>query len=139
MAIFLEGIFPMIFLSYFFYIIYFLFLLIPIFSQILFLHIFKIKDLWKLCIVIFLTEGLIIALSNVILDLYLNISDISINDIPMILSLFLLISILTIISIYICKTPNKINIKKTFCFLSSYSINILILIFMILKFNLFEF
>lgn len=149
MSNFLEGIFPLIYLGYFLYFIFFLILAIPMFFHIMFLYFIKIKDLWKFGLTILATEGLVVSLSNLIFDLisditvYIDFSDFLKSDnfflISYILLLIFLIFLMTRLILHLFNEEKKqVSYKQILLFLSSYIINIIIILFMISKFNLFR-
>lgn len=150
MSNFLEGIFPLIYLGYFLYFIFFLILAIPMFFHLMFLYLIKIKDLWKFGLTILVTEGLVISLSNLLFDLisditsvYVHLSDLLKSDsfflISYILLLIFLIFLITRLMLHLFNEEKKqVSYKQILLFLSSYIINIIIILFMISKFNLFR-
>lgn len=147
MSVFLEGIFPLIFFGYFFYIIFFLILIIPMTFQLIFLYLIKIKDLWKFGLTILVTEGLVISLSNLLLDLISAITsiyvDLSLDSLiflilPILLLIFLIFLITRLMLHLFNEEKKQISYKQILLFLSSYIINIIIILFMISKFNLFR-
>lgn len=148
MSVFLEGIFPLIFFGYFFYIIFFLILIIPMTFQLIFLYLIKIKDLWKFGLTILVTEGLVISLSNLLFDLISAITsivtsiyvDLSLDSLilPILLLIFLIFLITRLMLHLFNEEKKQISYKQILLFLSSYIINIIIILFMISKFNLFR-
>lgn len=151
MSVFLEGIFPLIFFGYFFYIIFFSILIIPMTFQLIFLYLIKIKDLWKFGLTILVTEGLVISLSNLLFDLISAITsivtsiyvDLSLDSLiflilPILLLIFLIFLITRLMLHLFNEEKKQISYKQILLFLSSYIINIIIILFMISKFNLFR-
>lgn len=65
----MEAIFPMLFLGYFMYIGHILYCLIPILAQVVFSSFIEKKQICKVAIMAFLTQGIIVSISQLSYDI----------------------------------------------------------------------
>ncbi|WP_138208939.1 hypothetical protein [Hathewaya histolytica] len=73
---YLEAIFAVLFLNYFFYQYTFLYNLIPMLIEIIFLYFIQRKNLLKITITIFLSQGIVLGITGFIYDIVYQIHDI---------------------------------------------------------------
>lgn len=144
---FIEGFFPTLFLGYFTYAFTILYCLIPILIQIVFSYFIDNKQIWKVVIMVFCTQGIVISIAQMNCEMINSIYNYS-KDLGfwnVVISknfgfntLYSLILFAIIIGIGFFKyrsIEKKMNYKKIIALLSSYLINIVIMIFMIFKFG----
>lgn len=145
---FLEGLFAMLFLGSFLYVQAFLFCAIPIVIQILFSYLFVGKQVWKVAIMAFCTQGIVLPIAHMSHDMInsifqhskiLGVGNVVTSknfgfDIKYCLMLFVLI---VGIGFFVYRTiEGKMNLKMWAALLGGYLINIAIMVFMMLKFGI---
>lgn len=143
----MEEIFSMLFLGYFMYIGYITYCLIAISVQVIFSFFIEKKQIWKIVIMAFLTQGIVVPIAEMSYDMISSIhnyTSLSFKDIItsmnfkfnitytlIMLGIIIVIGFLTYRSI-----DKKMNCKKWTALIIGYLINILIMIFMIFRFGI---
>ena len=143
----MEVIFSMLFLGYFMYVGYIAYCLIAISAQVVFSFFIEKKQIWKIAIMVFLTQGIVVPIAEMSYDMIHNIHNYtSLGFIEVItsanfkfnifytlimLGIIIMIGFLTYRSI-----EGKMNCKKWIALLIGYLINILIMLFMIFRFGI---
>lgn len=145
----IEGFLAIIFLSYFSYIFSIIYNLIPIFIQIVFSYFIYRKNIFKIIITTFITQGIVLSISNFIYELIYSIYRYSktlgffytITSNSFIASIiYVLILGCILIGINYLAYRDLIkqkNYKIFILLLSCYLFNIMIMIFCMIKFKLF--
>ena len=143
----MEEIFSMLFLGYFMYVGYITYCLIAISAQVVFSFFIEKKQIWKIAIMAFLTQGVVVPIAEMSYDMIhsiYNYTNLGFKEIIMssnfkfdifytliMLGIIIMIGFLTYRSI-----EGKMNYKKWSALLIGYLINILIMIFMIFRFGI---
>ena len=143
----MEEIFSMLFLGYFMYVGYITYCLIAISVQVIFSFFIEKKQIWKIVIMAFLTQGIVVPIAEMSYDMISSIhnyTSLSFKDIItsmnfkfnitytlIMLGIIIVIGFLTYRSI-----DKKMNCKKWTALIIGYLINILIMIFMIFRFGI---
>lgn len=143
----MEVIFPMLFLGYFMYVGYITYCLIAISVQVIFSFFIEKKQIWKIIIMVFLTQGIVVPIaemsyhmiSSIHNDTSLSFKEIitsrnfefNITYTLIMLGIIIVIGFLTYRSI-----DKKMNCKKWTALIIGYLINILIMLFMIFRFGI---
>ncbi|WP_066891488.1 hypothetical protein [Clostridium nigeriense] len=143
----MEEIFSMLFLGYFMYVGYITYCLIAISAQVVFSFFIEKKQIWKISIMAFLTQGVVVPIAEMSYDMIhsiYNYTNLGFKEIIMstnfkfdifytliMLGIIIMIGFLTYRSI-----EGKMNYKKWSALLIGYLINILIMIFMIFRFGI---
>ena len=143
----MEVIFSMLFLGYFMYVGYIAYCLISISAQVVFSFFIEKKQIWKIAIMVFLTQGIVVPIAEMSYDMIHSIHNYtSLGFIEVItsanfkfnifytlimLGIIIMIGFLTYRSI-----EGKMNCKKWIALLIGYLINILIMLFMIFRFGI---
>ena len=143
----MEEIFSMLFLGYFRYVGYITYCLIAISAQVVFSFFIEKKQIWKIAIMAFLTQGVVVPIAEMSYDMIhsiYNYTNLGFKEIIMstnfkfdifytliMLGIIIMIGFLTYRSI-----EGKMNYKKWSALLIGYLINILIMIFMIFRFGI---
>ena len=144
---FMEAIFPMIFLGYLIYIWTIQYCLIPILFQIVFSYFIEDKQLWKVAIMVFLTQGIVVPIAEMNYDMIYSIVHYSENlgfwnvvisknfRFDIIYSLLMFVIIIGISFFTYISIEKNMNYKKWIAFLCGYLVNIAIMVFMMLEFG----
>ena len=140
----MEVIFPMLFLGYFMYVGYIKYCLIAISFQIIFSFFIEKKQIWKIVIMAFLTQGIVVPIAEMSYHMISSIHNDTFKEIItsmdfefnitytlIMLGIIIVIGFLTYRSI-----DKKMNCKKWTALIIGYLINILIMIFMIFRFGI---
>ena len=145
---FMETIYAQLFLGYMLYALTFLYCLIPMLIQIVFSYFVENKQIWKVAIMVFCTQGIIVPIAqcnhDMIYSIYhdskalgfwnvVNSTDFKFNFLR---SLILFTLIIGIGFFAYRGIEGKLNYKKWISLTGGYLINIAIMVFMMLKFGL---
>ena len=143
----IEGILASIFLSYFLYVTTIFYKLIPMFLQIIFSYFVKRKNILKITITVFCTQGIVLSIAQFMYDIIYSIYKYSStlgfwNNIlskSFMLNIFyilILFIILIVINYLIYKNEiTKKNYRKNIYIIGCYLINLIAIIFIMIKFN----
>jgi len=144
-----ETIFSVVVLSHLLYIYTFIYNLIPMLIQIIFSYFIQHKNILKTIIITFSTQGIVLAISRFIYDMIYSIHQYSHNlgfwsiitskhfRFNVIYSLIFFIILIGINFFIYINEVTKINYKKFISLIAGYIINIIVVIFMMLKFKIF--
>lgn len=143
----MEVIFSMLFLGYFMYAGYSTYCLIAISAQVVFSFFIEKKQIWKIAIMVFLTQGIVVPIAEMSYDMIHSIHNytslgfkeaitsanfkFNIFYTLIMLGIIIMIGFLTYRSI-----EGKMNCRKWITLLIGYLINILIMLFMIFRFGI---
>lgn len=143
----MEEIFSMLFLGYFMYVGNITYCLIAISAQVVFSFFIEKKQIWKIAIMAFLTQGIVVPIAEMSYDMIhsiYNYTSLGFKEVItstnfkfdifytlIMLGIIIMIGFLTYRSI-----DGKMNYKKWTALLIGYLINILIMIFMIFRFGI---
>lgn len=143
-----EGLFPMLLIGYLLYASTIKYCLIPMSVQIIFSYFIEKKQVWKIAIMFFCTQGMVIAIVLMlyeIIDSIYNYSGklgfwnviISKSFTFNVIYSSIIFSIIIAIGFFMYKSiEGKMCCKKWLTLLMGYAINILIMIFMEFKFGI---
>lgn len=143
----MEVIFSMLFLGYFMYAGYITYCLIAISAQVVFSFFIERNQIWKIAIMVFLTQGIVVPIAEMSYNMIHSINSytslgfkeaitssnfkFNIFYTLIMLGIIIMIGFLTYRSI-----EGKMNCKKWIALLIGYLINILIMLFMIFRFGI---
>lgn len=131
-------IFVALFMGYIFYVLFFLYCLIPMVIQIAVSFVIVQKQVWKVAIMVFSTQGVIIPIARMISDMICYTAmDFSLKNVIHFLTMF---AFLIVIGFFIYRSnEHKMNLKKWVALLAGYFINVTIMVFMMIRFGIIDF
>lgn len=143
----MEVIFPMLFLGYFMYVGYIKYCLIAIIFQVIFSFFLEKKQIWKIVIMAFLTQGIVIPIAEMSYHMISSIhNDKSLSFKEIITSkdfefniayTLIMLGIIIVTGFLTYRSIDKnMNCKKWTALIIGYLINILIMIFIIFRFGI---
>ena len=143
----MEVIFSMLFLGYFMYIAYIPYCLIAMSAQFVFSFFIYKKQIWKIAVMVFLTQGIVIPIAEMSHDMINSIHNhtslgfwefvTSANFKFNILYTLLMLGIIIIIVFFTYRSiDGKINCRKWTALIIGYLINILIMLFIFFRFGI---
>ncbi|MCR1949829.1 MULTISPECIES: hypothetical protein [unclassified Clostridium] len=143
----MEVVFAMLFLGYFMYSGYIKYCLIAMTAQIALSFFIEKKQIWKIIIMIFITQGIVVPIAdmtyNMINSIYRATSLEFLNVITSesfkfdMFYILILLGIIIIIGFFTYRSiEGKMNYKKWIALIIGYVINILIMTFMIFRFGI---
>ena len=143
----MEVIFSMLFLGYFMYIGYIPYCLIAMSAQVVFSFFIYKKQIWKIAIMVFLTQGIVIPIAEMSYDMINSIHNhtslgfwefvTSANFKFNILYTLLMLGIIIIIVFFTYRSiEGNINCRKFTALIIGYLINILIMLFIFFRFGI---
>lgn len=140
----MEAIFSMIFLGYMVYAEIIIYCLIAMITQIVFSFLIDKKQIWKVAVMVFLTQGIVIVIAYMSYDLIHSIHHwgfwntvISKSFLFYILYGLIMFAIIIVSGFFTYKSiERKMNFKKWITLIIGYLINIMIMLFMIFRFGI---
>ncbi|NCB74928.1 MAG: hypothetical protein EOM51_09340 [Clostridia bacterium] len=129
--------FSMLIMGYVLYTLSFLYCLIPMTIQIAVSYVIVHKQVWKVAIMVLLTQGIIVPIARMSSDILnstaMNFSSNAIFSLIM-FALLIIIGYFTYISI-----EHKMNLKKWMALIVGYLVNIAVMVVIMLKFGVIDF
>ncbi len=143
----MEAIFPLLFLGYLTYSEDIAYCLIAMSAQVVFSFFIEKKQIWKVAIMVFLTQGIVVPIAHMSYDMIYSIHNYTnlgfwnvVTSADFKFEIFytlILLGIIIMIGFFTYRSiEGKLNCKKWIALLIGYSINILIMLFMIFRFGI---
>jgi hypothetical protein len=143
----MEAIFSILFLGYFMYVGYIEYCLIAMSAQVVFSFFIEKKQIWKIALMAFLTQGIVVPIVEMSYDMMYSINNYTslgfwevVTSSSFKFNIFytlIMLGIIIMIGFFSYRSiEGKMNYKKWFALLSGYLINILIMLFMIFRFGI---